>query len=88
MAEMRRMNHPMKHLREIVTRLARAFGKEVDEDLLQAYQDAAGHRTDEDITKGYRALLENDELRYMPSPAQFRAACGIPKVYRDGTRPE
>ena len=84
----RSIRHPLKRLREIVGALARIWHETADEQFLKLYEDAAGHRTDEDIERAYRALLEDDTLRRMPTPSQFRASCGIPKVYRDGTRPE
>jgi len=36
----------------------------------------------------YRVLSQDETLKKMPTPAQFLAACGVPKIYRDGTRPE
>jgi len=88
LAEMRKQDHPHKHLRAIVTRLAKAFGKDVDEEFLMIYQDTAGHRTDEDLDRAYKTLRESDDLKYMPTSGQFLAACGIPRVYRDGRKPE
>lgn len=86
--EMRRQSHPLKHLREIISKLAEGFGQEANEEMLTLYQDTAGHRTDEDLDRAYRVLREDENLRKMPSPGRFLAACGIPKVYRNGTRPE
>jgi hypothetical protein len=83
----RALHHPHKHLREVVTKLARIFHETADEDFLMLYQEEAGHRTDEDLDKAYKALRGDESLKRMCTPAQFRAACGIPKVYRDGTRP-
>lgn len=80
--------HPLAHLRGIVRKLALIFGRTADEELLVLYQEEAGHRTDADLDKGYAAIRGDGALKKMPTPAQFRAACGIPKVYRDGTRPE
>ena len=83
----RAIRHPHKHLRAIVTKLARIFDVTADEDFLMLYQEEAGHRTDEDLDKAYKAIRGDDNLRKMPTPGQFRAACGIPRIYRDGTRP-
>jgi hypothetical protein len=83
----RALRHPHKHLREIVTKLARIFHETADEDFLMLYQEEAGHRTDADLDKAYKAIRGDDSLKKMPTPSQFRAQCGIPKVYRDGTRP-
>ena len=88
LVSIRSVRHPLKRLREIVGALARIWHETADEQFLKLYEDAAGHRTDEDIERAYRALLEDDTLRRMPTPSQFRVSCGIPKVYRDGTRPE
>lgn len=86
--EMRRQSHPHKHLREIISKLAEGFGQEANEEMLTLYQDTAGHRTDEDLDRAYRVLREDENLRRMPSPGAFLAACGIPMVYRDGSKPE
>lgn len=71
-----------------MTKIAKGYGRPVDEELLQAYQDAAGHRTDTDIDKAYKEILSNGTSRRMPTPSEFREACGILRVYRDGTRPQ
>ena len=84
----RSIRHPLRHLREIVGRLARIYGVTVDEETLAEYQAEAGNRTDEDLDKALGVLRGDETLKRMPTPAQFRAACGTPKVYRDGTRPE
>jgi hypothetical protein len=84
----RAIRHPYRHLREIVTKLARIFGVDADEAFLTMYQEEAGHRTDEDLDKAYAAIRGDETLKRMPTPAQFRGACGVPKVYRDGTKPE
>ena len=84
----RSIRHPQRHLREIVCRLARIYGVIVDEEMLTEYEAEAGHRTDDDLDKALGVLRGDENLKRMPTPAQFRAACGIPKVYRDGTRPE
>lgn len=84
----RSMRHPQRHLRGIVTGLARIFGVTADEELFALYEAEAGHRTDEDLDKAFAVLRGDESLKKMPTPAMFRAACGIPKVYRDGTRPE
>jgi hypothetical protein len=84
----RTISHPLRHLREVVTKIAKGYGRPVDEELLQAYQDAAGHRTDADIDKAYKQILSWGTGRRMPTPAEFREACGTLRVYRDGSRPE
>jgi hypothetical protein len=84
----RSIRHPLRHLRDVVTRLARIYGVTVDEEMLVEYQAEAGHRTDEDLDKALGVLRGDETLKRMPTPAQFRAACGTPKIYRDGSRPE
>ena len=81
------LSHPLAHLREIITKLARIFNVKADEDFLILYQEEAGHRTDADLDKAYKAIRGDDTLKKMPTPGQFRAQCGIPRIYRDGTRP-
>ena len=85
--KVRALNHPHKHLRAIVTRLARIFGVTADEEFLMLYQEEAGHRTDADLDKAYAAIRGDETLKRMPTPAAFRSACGVPKIYQDGTRP-
>ena len=84
----RSIRHPLRHLREIVGRLARIYGVTVDEEMLVEYEAEAGHRTDEDLDKALGVLRGDETLKRMPTPAQFREACGIPKIYRDGRKPE
>ena len=84
----RSLGHPLRHLRTVVARLARLYGVIVDEEMLLEYQEEAGHRTDEDLDRAFGVLRGDETLKRMPTPAQFRAACGIPKVYRDGKKPE
>ena len=84
----RSIRHPQRHLRGIVAKLARIFGVTADEELLSLYEERAGHRTDQDMDTAYRVLSQDETLKKMPTPAQFLAACGVPKIYRDGTRPE
>lgn len=86
LAQMKHLSHPLRHLREVIMLLARGFGREVDEDTLKLYEDTAGHRTDADIDAAYKAIRENAELRRLPTPGQFLAACGILRVRRDGSR--
>jgi hypothetical protein len=83
----RALNHPHRHLRGIVTQLARIFHETADEQFLLLYQQEAGHRTDADLDKAYAAIRGDETLKKMPTPGAFRSACGVPKVYRDGTRP-
>lgn len=82
----RSINHPLRHLREIVTKLAKGFGRAVDEELLQVYQDVAGHRTDADLDQAYATILRDETIKRMPTPGQFLEACGILRVRRDGSR--
>jgi hypothetical protein len=84
----RSIRHPLKHLRDVVTRLARIYGVTVDEEMLAEYEAEAGHRIDADLDRALGVLRGDETLKRMPTPAQFRAACGTPKVYRDGSRPE
>jgi len=84
----RSIRHPQRHLRGIVAKLARIFGVTVDEELLSLYEERVGHRTDQDMDTAYRVLSQDETLKRMPTPAMFLAACGVPKVFRDGTRPE
>lgn len=84
----RSLNHPQRRLREIVTALARIFGITADEEFLALYEAEAGHRTDEDLEKAFGVLRGDESLRRMPTPAQLRGACGIPRVYRDGKVPD
>jgi hypothetical protein len=84
----RSIRHPLRHLREIVARLARIHGVTVDEDMLLEYQETVGHRTDEDMDKAFKALRGDETLHRMPSPGLFHERCGIPKIYRNGTKPE
>lgn len=88
LVSVRSIRHPLRHLREIVGRLARIYGVTVDEEMLAEYEAEAGHRTDEDLDKALKVLRADETLKRMPTPAQFRVACGTPKIYRDGTRPE
>ena len=84
----RSLKHPHRHLREIVTKLALIFGVTADEELLELYQQEAGHRTDEDLDKAFAAIRGDETLKKLPTPGAFRSACGIPTIYRDGSRPE
>ncbi len=88
LAEIRRYDHPLALLRELVTRLARVHGRDVDEPLLEAYQDALGHRIDADIQAGYRVLMKDETLLKMPTPGRFLLECGPPRLFRDGSKPE
>ncbi len=82
----RTISHPLRHLRELVIKIAKGYGRPVDEELLQAYQDAAGHRTDADLDAAYKTILKDETYTRMPTPGQFLAACGILRFYRDGRR--
>jgi len=84
----RSVSHPQRHLRGIVVRLARIFGVTPDEDLFTLFEEVVGHRTDEDMDKAYKELSRDENLRRMPTPGRFLAECGVPKIYRDGSKPE
>ena len=73
-------------LGEIIYGLAEVFGFNMTDRARDAYIATVGHRTDEDLNRAYLSVLRDS--RFMPRPAELLAACGIPKVYRDGTRPE
>ena len=86
--EIRKYTHPLSVLRELVSKLARAYGAEVDEEMLEVYCDVLGHRTDMDLQAGYKSILREESIKKMPTPQQYLSWCGIPKVFRDGSRPE
>jgi hypothetical protein len=88
LVSIRSIRHPLRHLRDIVGRLARIYGVTVDEEMLAEYEAEAGHRTDEDLDQALGVLRGDETLKRMPRPSELRAACGIPKIYRNGTRPE
>lgn len=81
-------SHPFRHLRELVRKLARNYGAVPDAAMFELFEQAAGHRTDEDLDKGYLDILKFAETHRMPTAQQFLRACGIPRVYRNGTKPE
>lgn len=86
--EIESQSHPHRHLRGLIRKLAAATGTVCTTELLEAYEDAAGHRTDEDQTRAYRELIRDGNLKRMPSPGAFLLSCGVPKLLRDGSRPE
>ena len=73
-------------LGEIIYGLAEVFGFNMTDRARDAYIATVGHRTDEDLNRAYLHVLR--ESRFMPRPSDLLDACGIPKVYRDGTRAE
>lgn len=81
-------NHPHAHLRMLVRKMAKAFRVDADEELLQAFADVAGHRTDGDQDRAYAALMRNGEHKFMPSPGAFLSACGLMTERRDGGKVE
>lgn len=81
-------SHPLRHLRQIVRKLARNYGTVPDATIFSNFEQAAGHRTDEDLDKGFLDILKFSESSRMPTAQQFLRACGIPRIYRDGTKPE
>jgi hypothetical protein len=73
-------------LGEIIYGLAETFGFNMTDRAADAYRATVGHRTDEDLNRAYLTVLRDS--RYMPRPSDLLEACGIPKSYRDGRRPE
>lgn len=73
-------------LADIIYGLAEVYGFNMTDRVRDAYIATVGHRTDEDLNRAYLSVLRDST--YMPRPAQLLSACGIPKVYRDGSKPE
>ena len=73
-------------LSEILLSLADVFAFNMTEKAMQAYAATVGHRTDEDLNKAYLSVLRTS--RFMPRPSDLLDACGIPKQFRDGSKPE
>ena len=73
-------------LGEILYGLAEVFGFAMTDRARDAYIATVGHRTDEDLNRAYLTVLR--ESRFMPRPADLLDACGIPKSFRDGSKPE
>lgn len=73
-------------LGEILHVLADIFRFDMSGPVETAYIATVGHRTDEDLNRAYLSVLRTE--RFMPKPADLLDACGIPKQFRDGTRPE
>ena len=73
-------------LGDILYGLADVFGFNMTDAARDAYIATVGHRTDEDLNKAYLQVLRDS--RFMPKPSELLSACGIPKVYRDGSKPE
>ena len=73
-------------LGEIIYGLAEVFGFNMTDRARDAYIATVGHRTDEDLNRAYLSVLRDS--RFMPRPSDLLEACGIPKTYRDGSKPE
>ena len=73
-------------LPEILFSLADVFKFNMSDRALNAYLATVGHRTDADLNKAYHLILRDS--RFMPTPSELLESCGIPKVFRDGSRPE
>ena len=73
-------------LGDILYGLADVFGFNMTDAAMNGYVVTVGHRTDEDLNKAYLQVLRDS--RFMPKPSELLSACGIPKVYRDGSKPE
>jgi hypothetical protein len=80
--------HPLRVLRTAVRVLANNYGVVVTPALIQSFESYVGHRTDEDIEKALTDIMKFRESTRMPTTAEFLRACGIPKVYRNGSKPE
>lgn len=76
MGELAEPQHKLFHLRQIVRRLCAVFNQEPSEDLLKAFEDVAGHRTDSDLDAAYKAILRDETLKRMPTTGQFLQSCG------------
>jgi len=73
-------------LGEILYGLAEVFGFNMTDRARDAYIATVGHRTDEDLNRAYLSVLRDS--RFMPRPSDLLEACGIPKSFRDGSKPE
>ena len=73
-------------LGEIIYGLAEVFGFNMTDRARDAYIATVGHRTDDDLNRAYLSVLRDS--RFMPRPSDLLEACGIPKSYRDGSKPE
>ena len=73
-------------LADIIYGLAEVYGFNMTDRARDAYIATVGHRTDEDLNRAYLSVLRDST--FMPRPSTLLAACGIPKVYRDGSKPE
>ena len=71
---------------DILYGLAEVFGFNMTVRARDAYIATVGHRTDEDLNRAYLSVLRDS--RFMPRPSDLLEACGIPKSYRDGSKPE
>lgn len=69
--------HELKSLGQIVATLAKIYRFQLDDDVLEAYFIGCGHRSLEDLNEAYKAILRNEDIRFMPTPGQLRAACGL-----------
>jgi hypothetical protein len=78
--------HEFSHLRTLVRKLAKRFGEQVDELMLEQYQIAAGRRIDEDLDKAYATILRSDQFKRMPTPGEFLWTCGMPATRLRGEK--
>ena len=78
--------HPLRVLRSMVRRLAAAYGKRTTPEMLQVWEETCGHRTDEDLEVGYKALLRELSREHMPRPGELIQRCPIFKIRRDGSK--
>ncbi|MDE2102772.1 MAG: hypothetical protein KGL39_36345 [Patescibacteria group bacterium] len=81
-------HHPLRHLREIVRKMALNFGVRVTPEMLQNFEQFCGHRTDEDLDHALEQVMRSATITKMPTTGQFRDACGIMRVRRDGKQPQ
>lgn len=79
-------SHPLKHLRQVIRKLAVNFGEQVTETMLENFQQIVGHRTDADIDIAAKSILRNENMTKMPTTGKFLAECGVLRVYRDGRK--
>jgi hypothetical protein len=82
----RDVDHPLRHLREAVRKIADNFECGLTEERLELYVMVAGHRTDEDIDTAVSSILRSKYVTKMPTTGQFLEACGILRRRRDGKR--
>ena len=54
--------------------------------MLEQYQLAAGHKTDEDVDAARRQILRDVNINTMPTTGQHLAVCGSLRNYRERRR--